>query len=155
MENLIVSKIIKSRSVQSNPSRYAVCALVMSLFIAAGIKNVAAGEIAIEGYDPVAYFKMNEATMGTEAISHEWIGKQWHFVNEEHKEMFIADPMSYMPNYGGYCSYDPVSRGHDHKIDPTAWRIVDSKLYLFFSEKEANHAMPTDVWDKVKAGLSQ
>jgi len=132
-----------------------ICSLIMSLFIGASIQSATADALAIDGYDPVAYFKMNEARIGSEANSHEWIGKQWHFVNDEHKQLFIADPMSYMPNYGGYCSYDPVSAGHDHKIDPTAWRIVDNELYLFFSEKKANQAMPADVWDNVKAGLNQ
>ncbi len=129
--------------------------LIMSLLIGAGIQSVAAGELAIEGYDPVAYFEMQKPVKGSESITHDWLGKQWLFANSEHKDLFMADPMSYMPNYGGYCSYDPVSRGHDHEIDPTAWRIVDNKLYLYFSDKEANHAMPTEKWDKVKAGLSQ
>ncbi len=150
-----MSKMTKTKSANNNPSRYAVCALVMSMLIGASIQSVSAGSQAIEGYDPVAYFMMHEAVKGSEPISHEWIGKQWLFVSEEHKELFIADPMSYMPNYGGYCSYDPVSAGHDHKIDPTAWRIVDNDLYLFYSEKKANHAMPAEEWNKVKQGLSQ
>ena len=135
--------------------RYTVRAMVLSLLIAAGVETAAAGGPAIDGYDPVAYFEMVEAVKGSESISHEWLGKKWLFVNENHKSLFSADPISYMPNYGGYCSYDPFKAGHDHKIDPTAWRIVDGELYLFFSEKTANHAMPTEKWAKVKAGLSQ
>jgi YHS domain-containing protein len=150
MNNMTGSKLTNT-----SPYRYSIYGLLMSLFIGASIQSATADELAIEGYDPVAYFKMHEATMGSETIRHEWIGKQWRFVNEEHKELFVADPMSYMPNYGGYCSYDPVSAKHDHQIDPTAWRIVESELYLFYSEQDANHAMPTEAWDKVKAGLSQ
>ena len=60
-----------------------------------------------------------------------------------------------MPNYGGYCSYDPITAGHDHNVDPTAWRIVDDSLYLFFSEETADHAMPEEKWEKVKNGLAQ
>ncbi|MDJ0957887.1 MAG: YHS domain-containing (seleno)protein [Arenicellales bacterium] len=112
-------------------------------------------ELAIKGYDPVAYFTMVEAVKGSEAISHVMLDYKWLFTNEEHKAMFIADPMRYMPNYGGYCSYDPVHLGHDHTVDPKAWRIVDDKLYLFYSEATAVHAMPTEKWEKVKAGLAQ
>ena len=150
-----MNKSIKSKSVKTIQYKYAICALVMSTIIGTGMQNAVAGGMAIEGYDPVAYFIMHEAVKGSEEISHDWIGKQWLFVSEEHKELFIADPMTYMPNYGGYCSYDPVSAGHDHKIDPTAWRIVDDELYIFYSEKKANQAMPAEEWDKVKAGLSQ
>jgi YHS domain-containing protein len=127
----------------------------MSLLIGVSIQSAVAGELAIEGYDPVAYFLLNNPVKGSESITHDWLGKQWLFVSNEHKELFIADPITYMPNYGGYCSYDPVARGHDHEVDPTAWRIVDNELYLFFSETEASHAMPTEKWKKVKAGLSE
>jgi hypothetical protein len=34
----------------------------------------------------------------------------------------------------GYCAY-AVSRNSTAKIDPKAWKIVDGKLYLNFSEK--------------------
>jgi YHS domain-containing protein len=146
-----------SRSYLSKSSAfsYTIASLTASLLIVASLQSVAAGEIAIEGYDPVAYFEMQKPAKGSESITHEWLGKEWFFANSKHKDLFVTDPMTYMPNYGGYCSYDPVSAGHDHKIDPTAWRIVDNELYLFFSEKDANHAMPTGAWDKVKAGLSQ
>jgi len=145
----------RSKLTKGSLSRYTITSLIMSLLIGASIQGAAAGELAIEGYDPVAYFEMQKPVKGSESITHDWLGKQWLFANNEHKDLFVADPMSYMPNYGGYCSYDPVSRGHDHKVDPTAWRIVDNELYLFFSDIEANHAMPTEKWDKVKAGLSQ
>lgn len=150
-----MNKIMISASTQRGPFKYTMCALILSFLIGTGVESAAAGDPAIDGYDPVAYFEMVEAVKGSESISHEWLGKKWLFVNEDHKSLFSADPISYMPNYGGYCSYDPFKAGHDHKIDPTAWRIVDGELYLFFSEKTANHAMPTEKWAKVKVGLSQ
>lgn len=112
-------------------------------------------ELAIDGYDPVAYFTMLQASKGSADISHEWMGHKWHFVNEEHKKLFVADAMRYMPNYGGYCSYDPMNLGHDHVVDPTSWRIVDDKLYLFYSDETAGDKMPSHEWEQVKAGLAQ
>jgi len=150
-----VNKMNRSKLTRSDLCRYTICSLMLSLLFGASIQNAAADPHAIEGYDPVAYFEMQKSVKGSESFSHDWLGKQWLFANSKHRDLFVADPMSYMPNYGGYCSYDPVSAGHDHKIDPTAWRIVDNELYLFYSSKEANHAMPTEEWDKVKAGLSQ
>lgn len=150
-----MNKITRSKQTKRSPFQCTIGGLIMSLLISASIQSAVAGELAIEGYDPVAYFEMNKPVKGSKSITHEWLGKQWFFASNEHKELFIADPITYMPNYGGYCSYDPVSRGHDHEIDPTAWRIVDNELYLFFSETEASHAMPTEKWEKVKAGLNQ
>ncbi len=111
--------------------------------------------VAIQGYDPVAYFKILKAVKGSEEFSHEWMGDKWLFANEEHKKLFINDTMHYMPNYGGYCSFDPVSLGHEHEIDPTAWRILNEKLYLFYSDVTAGQKMHADEWKQVKAGLTQ
>ena len=142
-------------STSSTMGRFTLQALTLVLLFGAGMRPVMAEGLAIEGYDPVAYFTMAEPTRGMESISHEWLGDTWLFASAENKALFIASPMDYMPNYGGYCSYDPVSRGHDHEIDPTAWRIVDDKLYLFQSEMTADHAIPTEIWEGVKAGLAQ
>jgi YHS domain-containing protein len=150
-----MNKSTNSKSVTPGCCKYTVYALVLSLFIGAGVETAAAGGPAIEGYDPVAYFEMVKAVKGSESISHDWLGKKWLFVNEDHKSLFKADPMTYTPNYGGYCSYDSMALGHGHDIDPTAWRIVDGDLYLFFSEETAEHDMPTEKWDKVKNGLNQ
>lgn len=111
--------------------------------------------VAIQGYDPVAYFKFLKAVKGSDEFSHEWMGNKWLFANEEHKKLFVSDTLHYMPNYGGYCSYDPVSLGHDHEIDPTAWRIVNEKLYLFYSDVTAGQKMHANEWMQVKAGLAQ
>ncbi len=130
------------------------CALVFGLLFHAG--TVQAGtEIAIEGYDPVAYFTMLKAVKGKDSITHEWLDRTWHFVSDANKALFAADPITYMPNYGGYCSNDPMNLGHDHKVDPTAWRIVSSKLYLFYTEATANQKVSAEEWAQVKAGLAQ
>lgn len=121
----------------------------------AGQNAPGSNEVAIEGYDPVAYFTMADAVLGLPAISYVMLDDEWLFSSVEHKELFVANPMKYLPNYGGYCAYDPVSLGHDHAIDPQAWRIVDDKLYLFYSEATASHAIPTEIWEEVKAGLGQ
>jgi hypothetical protein len=111
--------------------------------------------LAIQGYDPVAYFKYLKAIKGSDEFSHEWMGDKWLFANAKHKKLFVDDTLRYMPNYGGYCSFDPVSLGHGHDIDPTAWRIVNEKLYLFYSDVTAGQKMHADEWNQVKAGLAQ
>lgn len=90
------------------------------------------GDIAIKGYDPVAYFVDGKATEGSDQFSHRWLGATWHFASAEHRDLFIKDPSRYAPQYGGYCA-DGVSFGTvTTNVDPRAWRIIDGKLYISY-----------------------
>ena len=88
------------------------------------------GNVAIKGYDPVAYFTMSRPVAGREDVTHQWLGAEWRFVNEDHRDLFRNDPVAYAPQYGGHCAdalaYDTMTTN----IDPAAWRIIDGKLYL-------------------------
>jgi len=127
------------------------------------INQTFAGGVAIDGYDPVAYFTEGQAVKGSDAFVHEWLGATWHFASAEHRDQFSADPVSYAPQYGGYCSSGMVS-GVASGANPEAWRIVDGKLYLFDSERSeriwAQHA-PGEIdtadakWEVLKTGLTQ
>jgi hypothetical protein len=92
------------------------------------------GGVAIEGYDPVAYFTEGEAMKGSEEFAYDWVGTPWHFANAKHRDMFAADPTSYAPQFGGYCTLGVGLNGHAaENIDPErAWRIIDDKLYFVY-----------------------
>lgn len=127
-----------------------------------GIINDTWDGVAIKGYDPVAYFTMGQAVKGSKEFTHEWLETKWLFANAEHRDLFAADPLSYVPQYGGYCS-DANFRGGKADVNPTAWRIVNGRLYLFYSEPGAETWSQDDyavkkadaAWEKVKAGLAQ
>jgi YHS domain-containing protein len=89
-------------------------------------------DIAVSGYDPVAYFTDGKPVEGDRANSHEWQGATWRFATAENLEKFKADPAKYAPQYGGYCAW-AVSQGYTASADPQAWRIVDGKLYLNYN----------------------
>ena len=91
--------------------------------------NMTATGVAIKGYDPVAYYTMERAVPGQEALLYKWRGAGWLFASGEHLEMFQENPDAYAPQYGGYCAY-AVSQGTTADIDPESWAIVDGKLYL-------------------------
>ena len=95
------------------------------------------GGIAIKGYDPVAYFTMGRAMKGSEAFAHEWLGETWHFANAKHRDLFVADPVKYAPQFGGYCSLGVAYGQNTANIDPEAWRIIDGKLYLNYDKGSA------------------
>jgi YHS domain-containing protein len=96
--------------------------------------NKTSDDLAIKGYDPVAYFTMGKPVKGSPELQYEWIGAFWRFMSLEHRTMFEAAPEKYAPKFGGYCSYG-VATGKVLDIDPEAWKIEDGKLYLFHTKK--------------------
>jgi YHS domain-containing protein len=64
--------------------------------------NVTSGEVAIHGYDTVAYFTEKKAVKGTAEIMHRWKGATWQFASAANRDMFAANPGKYAPQYGGY-----------------------------------------------------
>ena len=89
--------------------------------------------IAINGYDPVAYFTDGKPVEGDPSITSDWMGSKIQFANAEHKAMFDADPEKFGPKYGGYCAY-AVSKGYTATTDPGAWAIFEDRLYLNYSK---------------------
>lgn len=83
----------------------------------------------ISGYDLVAYFTDGKPMRGSGYQVSVFEGVTYAFANEEHKEMFEANPEKYVPAYGGYCAYG-VAVGKKFVTDPEVWRIVDGTLYL-------------------------
>ena len=90
-------------------------------------------DLAVSGYDAVAYFAQGKPVEGLGALEYEWNGATWRFSSAENLAAFEASPEAYAPQYGGYCAW-AVSQGYTAKSDPDAWRIVDGKLYLNYNK---------------------
>ena len=101
--------------------------------------------IAIQGYDPVAYFTQNQAVKGSTRWTHTWQGVEWRFVSTEHRDAFVKEPARYAPAFGGYCAYG-VTRGYAVDIDPEAFAVVDGSLYLNYSKGVQR------TWNEDRAG---
>jgi YHS domain-containing protein len=89
--------------------------------------------VAIQGYDPVAYFTDSRVMPGKKALAYTWHEAQWYFASAAHRELFAAHPEQYTPQYGGFCANAMVV-GQVSGVDPEAWRIVNGKLYLGYSK---------------------
>jgi YHS domain-containing protein len=88
--------------------------------------------VAVGGYDAVAYFTDGKPVEGSDAFEFEYMGATWRFASAANRDTFAADPSRYAPQYGGYCAW-AVSQGYTAKGDPAHWRIVDGKLYLNYN----------------------
>lgn len=95
----------------------------------AGDKDLAGDGLALEGYDPVAYFTEGEPIRGSAAYTTTHDGATYRFANAEHQAAFEAAPEKYTPAYGGYCAYG-LAMGQKVGSDPEVWEIVDGQLYL-------------------------
>ncbi len=97
--------------------------------LAGGAVNQTLFGTALKGYDAVAYHTVGRPVEGSPRFSYGWRGATWHFASVENRDLFAADPERYAPAYGGYCAYG-MAQGAKIDIDPSAWRIVDGKLFL-------------------------
>src|SRR3954471_20390067 len=60
--------------------------------------------LMLKGYDPVAYFTDGKPVPGRVDIAVQHDGVDYRFATEEHKQKFLADPVHYVPKYGGFCA---------------------------------------------------
>lgn len=92
------------------------------------------GNLAIEGYDAVAYFTEQRAVEGSKEHETNYKDANWRFSSAANLAAFQADPEHYAPQYGGYCAW-AVSQNDTANIDPTQFTVHDGKLYLNYSKK--------------------
>lgn len=90
--------------------------------------------LAIEGYDPVAYFPEGggKATKGRDSVTSDYRGVTYRFASDDNKARFDADPSRYEPSYGGWCSWAMID-GEKVEIDPTSFIVKDGRLFLFYN----------------------
>ena len=89
--------------------------------------------VAIQGYDPVAFFADNKPAKGKPEFPARHNGALYYFASKEHRELFKSDPAKFEPAFGGYCAYG-LSKGKLVEIDVEAFQIVNGRLLLQYSK---------------------
>lgn len=92
--------------------------------------------IAIDGFDPVAYFTENQAVRGTSVHSCQYKNRTWHFSSAENRDKFLENPEQFVPQYGGYCAHS-INDNKIIKSNPKSFVVRDDKLYLYYSDRYA------------------
>lgn len=92
--------------------------------------------VAINGYDPVAYFTDGKPVKGSKAFSFNYSGAVFYFASAAHRDAFAKDPAHFAPQYGGYCAYG-TAEGHKAPTEPQAFTVVNGKLYLNYNDSVA------------------
>lgn len=119
--------------------------------------------VALGGYDPMSYFTDGKPARGDATIEATFNGALYHFVSQQHREVFEKAPTKYAPAYGGYCGY-AASIGKVRPANPLLWSIVDGQLIvqhtkgaaeLWEKDVKGNKAKADKLWPRlveVKAG---
>lgn len=90
-------------------------------------------KVAIQGYDPVAYFKQNKAIKGKKEVATNYQGVVYYFSSKENETAFLKNPANYEPQYGGWCAFAMGDYGEKVEVNPETFKILDGKLYLFYN----------------------
>lgn len=137
----------------------ALLALSATTFAADIDVNADTNDIAIKGYDPVAYFTKSQPTKGSEQFTATYKNAIYQFSTAENRDLFRANPTQYAPQFGGFCAFG-VTKGRKFETDPNAWKVVDGKLYLnlnqdvrkiWVKDVPGNISTGLDIWPNIKA----
>lgn len=90
-------------------------------------------KVAIQGYDPVAYFKQGKALKGKKELFVTYRGVIYNFSTVANREIFEKNPVGYEPQYGGWCAFAMGDSGQKVEVNPETFKILDGKLYLFYN----------------------
>jgi hypothetical protein len=93
--------------------------------------------LAIEGFDPVAYFTDAQPVLGLPDFEAAEAGAVWRFHNAGNRDAFAAHPEIYGPQFGGYDPID-VARGVAYAGNPRFFVVTGQRLYLFGREESRN-----------------
>jgi len=121
--------------------------------------NVDTKGVAVQGYDVVAYQTAGAPAKGTADFMAKHEGATYLFSSAANRDLFTANPGKYAPAFGGFCAMG-VALEKKLDGDPTAWKLVDGKLYLNLNkdvQKKWLEDVPGNLknaqmtWPKIKA----
>jgi YHS domain-containing protein len=99
--------------------------------------NLQKNGLALQGFDPVAYFTQNKPVKGKPEFTTVRQGATYYFASAGNKARFDKEPDKFEPAFGGFCAYG-VSRNKLVEIDPEAFQVVGGRLLLQYSKSVQN-----------------
>ena len=112
--------------------------------------NLGEGQLALKGFDPVAYFEGGQAAEGRPQFTATHRGVTYRFASAAHRDRFLAAPEKFAPAYGGWCA-TAMAKGEKVEIDPANFKVTGGRLFLFYKGLWGNARKD---WDKDEPGLT-
>jgi YHS domain-containing protein len=109
---------------------------LFALFAVSAFAKISTNDqgLALDGYDPVAFFTVGQPTKGLAAITAEHHRATYQFASEANRTTFLADPAHYAPAYGGYCAFG-AAKGKLFPVEIDTWQILDGRLLLNYNQE--------------------
>jgi YHS domain-containing protein len=108
--------------------------------------------VALNGYDIVAYHKERTAVKGTYLYQVTWKGATWHFSDLEYRNEFAKTPRKFEPEFGGYDAFG-VTKGRTYPTDQEVFTFKEGKVYFFHSLK-TKEQWAKDIGENIEKGRS-
>lgn len=110
----------------------------------------------MDGRDPVGYFSDGRAMAGRVDIATMWKGYVWHFVSEDNRARFEADPRRFAPAFNGFC---PVNLADGRLVEgnPEIFAVIGQRLYLLRSDAARSQLMdqPAEVLSRARTAWAE
>jgi YHS domain-containing protein len=112
------------------------------------------------GADVVAYFTEGRYVQGAAEYRSEYEGVDFRFASAANKALFDANPMAYIPQFGGYCA-NGIAFGIPWGGNAQDFLVKDGKLYIFGGELskkaylldlDGNIALSDKYWEEEVRG---
>ena len=88
--------------------------------------------VALGGFDPITYFTDSEPVAGRTDFEIIWKDVPWYFSSEGNMEVFRRAPEVYAPQFGAHGVMG-LARGFLSDGNPLIYKVLDNRLYLFYS----------------------
>lgn len=103
------------------------------LVVVASASGTQSAAVAVRGYDLVSFFAKGSApAVGNPRFAVVHGGKRYHFVSQANADAFKANPLAFLPRYGGHCAW-AASEGYIAPGDPRYATVVKGKLYFNYN----------------------
>ena len=119
---------------------------IMPTSIGIHSKIYKSSNVAMGGYDVVAYQFLRSVKKGDVRFNYKYENNNWFFISQKHLKAFKAKPYKFIPQFGGYCTYT-ISKGFTYPPDPNVWHFYNGRIY-FFKDNESKQLALKD-WKNV------
>ena len=118
------------------PLLAAIVFTTISIQVGAATSNLNKAGLALEGFDPVSYFRPEASKQGplkgNAKFETKFDDSTFRFSSEANKEEFLKNPSKYTPAFGGWCAYAIAEKKEKVEVDIKSFLIQDGRLLLFY-----------------------
>ncbi len=111
--------------------------------------NTTSKNVAVGGYDLVAYHTEAAAKKGSPKYQATYDGVRFYFSSQTNQARFKATPKKYLPKYNGWCAFAVAMKNAKVPADPKTFKFHNGQLLFFFNDLYQGKKFNTKVpWNQ-------